>query len=173
MDTLVGFEEVDGIELFQRLPHFRALTFDETRRLAAIAHPESRGRGEVLVEEGALGRALCIIKAGTVVVTRSGQGTAAGAEGRSSPEVSLGRLGPGELFGEMSLVDDELTSATVTALENVELLVIPKAAFDDLVRSEQGLALKIYQAFCRTLCARLRRANPQLSQDAAMKAGVY
>ena len=108
-----------------------------------------------------------------LVVTRSGTATGADATARSNPEMSLGRLGPGELFGEMSLVDDELTSATVTALEPVELLVIPKPAFDALVQNDQGLALKIYQAFCRTLCARLRRANPQLSQEAALKSGVY
>jgi CRP-like cAMP-binding protein len=165
MDPLDGFDEVDGVDLFQKLPLFRKLSFDETRRLAAIARAEQRRRGDVIVEEGALGSALYIVRSGTVVVTRE-------PDEPGQREVSLGRLGPGELFGEMSLVDDALTSASVTALEDTELLVLPRAEFEALIASEPVLALKVYQAFCRNLCARLRRASPQPTTT-GLKSGVY
>ena len=169
MSTLRDWDEHAGVELLQRLPLFRPLSFEETRKLASISHIETRARGEVIVEQEALGVALYLIVSGAVVVTRDAPQGAQEAE----QEVSLGRLGDGEMFGEMSLVDDELTSARVTALENVELLVLPRGELESLIESDQAIALKIYQAFCKNLCARLRRANPRLPVTEALKLGVY
>jgi CRP-like cAMP-binding protein len=158
MSSLGGWDERDGIELFQRLPLFRPLTFEETRTLASISH--------------------YLIVSGTVLVTRDAPASDSdGVTPRTGPEieveVSLGRLTEGEMFGEMSLVDDELTSARVTALENVQLLVLPRGELEALMASDQALSLKIYQAFCKNLCARLRRANPRLPATEALKLGVY
>jgi CRP-like cAMP-binding protein len=145
---LEGFGEQDGIELVQRIPLFRALTFDETRRLFAIAGIERRRAGDVIVEADAMGQALYIVRRGRVRVVREG--------------AVLGELGEGELFGEMSLVDDLFTSAAVVAVGDVELVVLPRRPFELLVASDLGLAVKIYRGFCRTLSDRLRRANAQL-----------
>jgi CRP-like cAMP-binding protein len=155
---LEGFGEQDGIELEQRTPLFRALTFDETRRLFAIARVEARRAGETIVEANAMGQALYILKRGRVRVVREG--------------AVIGQLGEGELFGEMSLVDDLFTSAAVVADTDVELVALPRRPFELMVASDLVLAVKIYRAFCRTLSDRLRRANAYLPADQRLAQGV-
>ncbi|HEY4220536.1 MAG TPA: cyclic nucleotide-binding domain-containing protein, partial [Myxococcota bacterium] len=105
--VIPGFEDMEGVELVQKLPLFRTLTFDETRSFFSIAKPVSKKAGEVIIEEDALGSALYIVKRGTVRISRRG--------------TSLGTRGIGELLGEMSLVDDVLTSAQVSAVDDCEL----------------------------------------------------
>lgn len=147
-DDLLLEGEQDGIDLVQRLPLFRTLTYDETLRLFAITREERAPAGRVVVDEDAVGQALYIIKSGRVRVRKG--------------ERALVELGPGELFGEMSLVDDVLTSAAVEVASDAELLVLPRAPFEKLLAADLGLALKVYRAFCRTLSERLRRANLDL-----------
>ena len=155
---LEGLGEQDGIELVQKVPLFRTLTFDETRRLFAIAVLEKRRAGEVVVEENAMGQALYLVKRGRVRVVREG--------------AALGELGEGELFGEMSLVEDLFTSASVVADGDVELVVLPRRPFELMVASDLVLAVKIYRAFCRTLSDRLRRANAHLPAEQRLANGV-
>jgi CRP-like cAMP-binding protein len=153
-----GFDEQEGIELVQRLPLFKTLTYDETRRLFAIAEIKRRPSGAVLVEQDAMGHALFIVKRGRVKVLHDG--------------APVGTLGEGELFGEMSLVEDLFTSARVEADGEVELVVLPRHPFERLVASDLQLAVKIYRAFCRTLSDRLRRTNRQLPPERRLRDGV-
>ena len=153
-----GLGEQDGIELVQRTPLFQPLNFDETRRLFKIARVERHAAGSTLVEANAIGQALFIVKEGNVRVVRDG--------------AVIGALGPGELFGEMSLVDDLFTSASVAAETDVELVVLPRGPFEALLGSDQGLALKVYKAFCRTLSDRLRRANVHLPAELRLRHAV-
>jgi CRP-like cAMP-binding protein len=155
---LPGFEGFEGVELVQKLPLFRTLTFDETRTLFAIARRERRNAGEVIIEEDALGDALYIVREGSVRIARK--------------DADLGVRGVGELLGEMSLVDDVLTSARVTAESACELLVIPRGAFDELMQRDLPLALKVYKAFCRTLSDRLRRTTDLLPKTESLAVGV-
>lgn len=141
------FGEVDGIELFQQTSLFTQLNFDETRRLAALAKQERRAKGEVIVEQNSLGQALYIIRSGEVAVL---------VEGESGERVEVAILGPGAFFGEMSLVDDLLSSADVEARCDLELLVIPRSSFEALLASDDSLALKVYRSFCKALSNKLR-----------------
>jgi PPM family protein phosphatase len=144
--VIPGFEAMDGVELVQKLPLFRTLTFDETRTLFSIARTETRKKDDVIIEEDSLGSALYIVRKGSVRITRKG--------------AEIARRGVGELLGEMSLVDEVLTSARVVAEEDgTELLMIPRGEFETLMKRDTALALKVYKAFCRTLSERLRATN--------------
>jgi len=153
-----GLDEQEGVELVRRTPLFHSLNFDESRRLFNAARLERRSAGSVIVQADAIGEALFIIKDGTVRVVRDGN--------------VLGTLGAGELFGEMSLVDDLFTSASVEAETEVEVIVVPRDAFELLVTSDQGMAVKVYRAFCRTLSDRLRRANVFLPAEQRLRHAV-
>lgn len=155
---LPGFEGMEGVQFIQQLPLFRTLGFDETRKLFAIAEMVSRGEGEVLIEQNALGTALYILKSGVVDISRD--------------EQPLGQCGTGELLGEMSLVDDVLTSSRVVAAEPCEFYAIDRRRFDQLMEGDPPLAVKVYKAFCRTLSDRLRHANSQAAEDDALHSGV-
>jgi CRP-like cAMP-binding protein len=151
---LEGFKAIEGIELVQKTALFRRLSFEETNRLAAIAEAIDLEPGATVIEENALGDALYLIISGQVRVSRD-----ANRDGAHSDREQLGTLGAGELFGEMSLVDDLLTSARITALERCRVLKIPRRRFEQLLEEDEKLALKVYKAFCQTLSERLRRAN--------------
>jgi len=152
---LNGFEEVDGIEHLQKLPIFSQLTFDETSKLGAIASHQHVTEGQVIIERHAMGEALYVICEGEVLVTRGGDGEDAKEE--------FGRLGVGEIFGEMSLVDDMLTSAQVTATRPGKLLKLPQDEFQKILGDDDKLAVKIYRSFCRTLSERLRQINDPMT----------
>jgi CRP-like cAMP-binding protein len=79
--------------------------------------------GEVIIKEGSAGPGLYLILGGEVEVSRF--------EGDS--QVHLARLEEGSVFGEISLIHDSPTTATVTASRGGEFLFLPKEEFQDLV----------------------------------------
>jgi CRP-like cAMP-binding protein len=159
-----GFE---GVELLQKLPIFSSLTFDETRRLAEIVEHLEVAPGAVLIEENALGDALFVLKEGEVKVSRDSN-----HDGQYDDDEEVGRLKTGDLFGEMSLVDDVLTSARVSATVPCKVLRLPRKQFQQLLEADQTLAVKIYRGFCRTLTDRLRRTNLLLAAKSAHTVAV-
>jgi len=164
---LQGFGGPAGVELLQKLPLFAQLSFDETCRLGALVEQLEVEAGTVVIEQNALGDALFIVERGEVKLSRD-----ADANGTHEAWEELGTLGPGELVGEMSLVDEVLTSFQVTATAPTRLLKLPRSGFQKLLEGEVALAHKIYRSFCQVLCERLRRANLQLSAERAAAAGV-
>ena len=116
--------------------------------------------GAVIFEEGDPGSRMYVIQAGQVrIVKRVG-----------TREITIARLGPGEAFGEMALLEGQLRSATAVVESAARILEIDEAAFADLVRRNGEIALRLL----RRLSARLREANRQirnfLSADAMGRA---
>jgi len=158
--TIEGFEEIAGSDLIQDTFLFENLNFTEAQNLARICHLKRFSQGEVVIEENALGQALYLVHKGLVKVVK--------AFGKGSQEIA--ELGPGQLFGEMSLIEDDLTSAGVIAATELELFVIYRGEFEDTLKRDQGLALKIYKSFCKTLSERLRKTTMELGQLRGMSA---
>ncbi len=116
--------------------------------------------GAVVFEEGDPGSRMYVIQSGEVrIVKRVG-----------SRSLALARLGAGEAFGEMALLEGQPRSATAIVDSPGRILEIDEAAFADLVRSEGEIALRLL----RRLSSRLREANRQirnfLSADAVGRA---
>jgi sigma-B regulation protein RsbU (phosphoserine phosphatase) len=97
--------------------------------------------GEVLVKQGDAGSDMMVVLDGKASVTRGKR--------------TLTELSVGQVFGEMSLLDNQPRSATVTALEPTRVLVINGQAFRKLLAKVPGLA----ETLLATLCARLRETN--------------
>ena len=152
-----------GVDLLQRVPLFRTLGFTETLALSGICRIEEKSDGAVILHQDSLGQALYIIKEGAAVVRRHDPATGV--------EKELATLERGELFGEMSLIDDQLVSADVVAKGPVQLLVIPRREFERLLAGNDKLAVKVYRCFCAALSDRLRKANSKLA-EARAKAGA-
>lgn len=102
---------------------------------------------ELLVRVGDQADGLYIIRKGAVAVLASDAGEAS--------QAILDVLGPGQMFGEISLLDGQPRSATVKATDETECLFLPTAAFSELLKRhpEAGVAL------LPVLCQRLRQAN--------------
>lgn len=104
--------------------------------------------GAVVFEEGDPGSRMYVIQSGAVRILK-----------RVAPrEIELARLGAGEAFGEMALLEGQPRSATAVVVAAARILEIDQAAFDDLVRRNGEIALRLL----RRLSARLREANRQI-----------
>jgi CRP-like cAMP-binding protein len=161
---LQGFGGFEGVDLLQKLHLFQKLSFDETAKLGGIIQYVDLPPETVVIEQNALGNALYIIATGEVKVTRD-----ANADGKHDDNEEVGRLKNGDLFGEMSLIDDVLTSARVTTTQPCRLLKMPRDKFEALLAEDEKLAVKVYRSFCRTLSDRLRKTSAMLAKSNAIQ----
>lgn len=136
------------IEAIRKLPLFRHLAYKEAVALLAIAQTRVIAPGTVIVREGSPDREMYVVSTGRVGVERGG--------------TLLAELGPGGVFGEMSLVDDMPRSATVKAVETTELVVLSQKKMLDLMQRDSVLGLKVLFSLAQELSARLRHTNAEL-----------
>lgn len=137
VDTYMG--------MLQQMPLFAHLSYKERSAVLALSTQRSFPAGHPIVLEGTDGEEMYVLVAGEVVVEKLGQ--------------KLGRLGPGNYFGEMVLIDRAARSATVRAVENCEVIMITRSDLMALMKKEQTIAVKLLWSFVQTLTERLRTAN--------------
>jgi len=141
--------EVDlaDVALFAQLPR------DALDELTARVRRRRYRRGELIFVQGDPSRGLYIVSEGRVKLSLTSP------EGR---EVILDLLGPGEVFGELALLDGEPRSTDAVAVEPSELLLLDRDEFLTYVRQRPELAIDLLSILAR----RLRRET-QVLQDAA------
>jgi signal transduction histidine kinase len=145
-----------SIELLRCLPLFAGLSEDHLNRLYQMAEPVALRAGELLIQEGTPGDSMYIVLDGEFeVAKRSGQ-----------RDITIAVRAPGEVIGEMSLLDHSPRSASVRAVRDSRLLRIPGSAFEQLLSSSPSAALEIL----RTVSARLRQNQSLLRQSEKMAA---
>ncbi|HEV8672675.1 MAG TPA: Crp/Fnr family transcriptional regulator [Methylomirabilota bacterium] len=105
---------------------------------------------------GEPGRSFFLVSAGLIKISLS----------RQSREVVLAELGPGDYFGELSLIDGRPRSADAIAAARTEVLELPQDAFFRLLDSNGAVARKLLIELCR----RLREADKQISTLATVDA---
>ena len=136
-------------ELLARVPLFKALEAQDLTRLAAASRVETFSPGEAIVEVGEPGRSLYLVTEGHVQVLYPVR----------TEEVELARMGPGEFFGEMALLNEKPRSATVRSVGEVSAIVLDKTQFHALVLDRPRVALALIEA----LSVRIRQADEQIS----------
>jgi len=141
---------MDERELLRTVPLFSELSDDAITSLSRLAARRRYPRDTVVFFENEEGDCLFMILEGRIKVTILGD------DGR---EIILTMLGPGDLFGEMALLDNEPRSATAIAVEESELLLLQRSDFQAVVGENPGISI----ALIKVLTARLRRANQQIS----------
>jgi CRP-like cAMP-binding protein len=128
------------------VPLFRDLPPRDLRRVAGLAEETWINAGRVVVQEGQPGTSFYVILDGEARVVK---GTASR---------TLARLGPGDHFGEMALLDGQPRSATVIAETSLDTVRIRRAAFRELLKKEPEVGLRIMAG----LAARVREYERQL-----------
>ncbi len=129
---------------------FYTLNNEELAQLAAKARSESFDKGQVIFREGDEGGSLYIIRSGKVNVEKNlSQGV----------DAVLVQLGQFFFFGEISLFDGGKRSATVSAVEPTECLILDKAAFWAAMMANPQSAHKVYRAILSFHSNAIRRAN--------------
>jgi CRP/FNR family transcriptional regulator, cyclic AMP receptor protein len=109
--------------------------------------------GETICAEGELGRTMYVIREGEVEVQRKS------AQGNQVPIV---RLGPGECFGEMTLVELQPRSATCTVKKKAVTYALTNLDLWNLYKSDNFAYVIILQNICRMLSRRLRKADGRI-----------
>jgi CRP-like cAMP-binding protein len=94
----------------KRIPLFSDASDDELRQVATFAESKEVSEGTEVISEGGFSRELMAIEDGTAEVTRDGE--------------RIADLGPGDIFGEQGMLDDDLRSATVTATSPLKLITM-------------------------------------------------
>jgi CRP-like cAMP-binding protein len=128
-------------ELLAGVALFSSLSRRRLKRIADASRTVDHQAGRKVAEEGLGALGFHLVLEGTATVTRG--------------ERTLGTLGVGDYFGEISMIDGKPRSATVVADGPLRTLVVPHQAFVTLVESEPAIAHELLLV----LCARLRAAE--------------
>lgn len=120
----------ERVAALRPVPLLAPLSDAEVRALAIRAATERYADGERIVRQGEPGATLYVLRAGRVRVSVD----------RGGATVDVAERAAGDAFGEMSLFADTPRSATVTAVGDVEVLVLDRAAFRELLLGNPGVA---------------------------------
>ena len=141
-------------EQLARVPFFNGLTREALGLIARATTEESHATGTKIFQYGDPGDKLFILLEGKVRISREVAGMG---------EEALAVLGSGEVFGEMSLIDEAPRSATAICHEKCRLFVIRKEDLEDLLFVDRDLAYELLWNFVRTLSGRLRETNDKMT----------
>ena len=139
------------LSVLRKHPIFADLEPDAFDQLCRYAKHATLKRGASLFSRGDPGISLYAVISGTVKMSISSP------DGRNA---ILNIIGPGEIFGEMALLDGGVRSADAIANSNCELFVIDRREFIPFVKAQPALAMK----FIELLCDRLRSTSDQVEQ---------
>ena len=93
--------------------------------------------GDIIFQEGQPGDAMYLVLKGLVNIQVKGK--------------SVAKIGPGDFFGEMSLIDDQFRSATATAMRNSQLVAVGEEQFFRMVKKKPEFAIYILQILVKRL----------------------
>ena len=125
------------VEMLNQTPMWSGLSSQDLHFIVRSAKDRRYDAGEVIVKKDERGVGFYLILDGSVEV--------------KSGETSLSKLGRGQFFGEMSLIDDEPRTADVKAVEPSRCLVLTPWAFEALVSNHPKIALKMLRELVRRL----------------------
>lgn len=141
--------------MLRNIPIFANLSDEEISQLVAVAIIKSFPKNAIIINEGDCSDSIYLINSGKVKVLISN------SEGH---ELILTLLGPGEYFGELSLLDSQPRSATVVSMEPVHFTVMAKPDFDRCLVNNPSIASHIMIG----LAQRLRNADSMIEGLALM-----
>jgi CRP-like cAMP-binding protein len=137
------------LEALHKLLLFVGLSPAELAIVDGLLHERHFIKGEVIFDQGEIGKALYIVVDGEVLICRQG-----------APETEcIVKLGKGTFFGELALLDDTPRSAQARAATNCDLLVIFRDDFLRLLDTHSRIASKIEWQLARHLGSRLRELS--------------
>jgi CRP/FNR family transcriptional regulator, cyclic AMP receptor protein len=145
-------ESQGAVELLRSVPLFSDLEGEELERFSRVAVPRAFPASTRVFHEGDHSDACYIVRSGSFRVTREH------SDGRA---ITLATLGPGDIFGELAMLDGEVRSASVEALMDGELLALPASEVRALLARHPEITVKLVAALVR----RLRTANERISRQ--------
>ena len=141
-----------AVALLSQVPVFETLGEADLARVSEVAVRRRFPAGHVIFREGD--------QSDTCYVMRSGHARAV-REHAGGRTISLAHFGPGDIFGELAMFDDERRSATIETLDQVEAIAVLGHDMRRLLREHPDIAVKLVIALGR----RLREANERIARQ--------
>ncbi len=151
-------DEADLLQWLPSIAFFGGLEVPTLQRIIAMLGVHHVVPEQEVCRQGEAGRALYLVRSGEVLVWR---------EDEHGRRVKLVRLGPGEFFGEMALIDIQKRSASVTATRPALLYSLGTRDLLTLYNDDVPGYVMVIQNLARELSRRLRVTNARLHQLAA------
>jgi CRP-like cAMP-binding protein len=149
----MGSRSSEGaVALLAQVPVFETLAEADLARVIEVAVPRRFEANRVIFREGDESDTCYIVRSGHARAVREH------ADGRT---ISLAHFGPGDIFGELAMFDDERRSATIETLDDVEAIGILGQDMRRLLREHPDIAVKLVIGLGR----RLREANERLARQ--------
>lgn len=126
------------------------LTAKDIQLMQDIADTISFSFNEIIIKQGDIENAIYIINEGVIAVEQNG--------------IILARLGAGEIFGEMSFIENKPISATIVAGADTKIARIPSKKLDALLSAQPNLASRFYKTLAVNFSSRLRNTSNMLTQ---------
>ena len=142
---LSGNEAKTALPILQKVPIFSSLKESQIKKIAEASTIRSFEPQEIIAKEGDTGVAFFLILEGQVEV-------------RLASKV-LAKLGQGQFFGELSVIDMRPRSADVVALEKTKCSVLNAWTFESLLKSNPDISLLMLKEMAR----RLRETNQSVA----------
>ena len=140
------------LDLLSRVPVFSPLAEPELEQVAEVTVARRFAAHHVIFREGDTSDTCYVVARGHARAIREH------ADGR---QLTLAHFGPGDIFGELAMFDDEARSATVETLDQVDAVAILGPDFRRLLKAHPDIAVKLVVSLGR----RLREANERLTRQ--------
>ncbi|MFZ1926401.1 MAG: Crp/Fnr family transcriptional regulator [Solirubrobacteraceae bacterium] len=140
------------VELLGRVPVFSTLEQDDLGRIAQLAVPRSFEPGQIVFREGDASDTCYVVRSGRARAIREH------ADGRT---ITLATFGPGDIFGELAMFEDELRSATVEAVQDTSVVAVLGPDMRRLMVEHPEISIRLVVALGR----RLRETNDRLAKQ--------
>ncbi|OGS46281.1 MAG: hypothetical protein A2539_02845 [Elusimicrobia bacterium RIFOXYD2_FULL_34_15] len=132
--------------------YFSTLNDEEQKLFSNILSTETFKKDDIVFKQDDLGDRLYLVKEGLVRIYII----------ETSTDETIALMKPGDIFGELSLVDTQLRSANASVLAASTLLIITKEKFDELKNTNSQIASKILQIMLKVISKRLRLTTMKL-----------
>jgi predicted RND superfamily exporter protein len=137
-------------QVIDNSPLFKGMTTREVKRFALLGHIEDEKEGGMIIRQGDAGNSMLLLLKGELTILVDN------AQGVSK---KVATVLPGEIIGEMSLLSNEIRSASVQAQSDAQLLRIDARVLDKVDASYPRLAIKIRKNIALILVSRLKTSN--------------
>jgi CRP-like cAMP-binding protein len=149
---MASLSSAEVLELLGRVPVFSTLEPEDLERISQLAVPRSFEAGQVVFREADASDTCYIVRSGHARAVREH------GDGRI---ITLARFGPGDIFGELAMFEDERRSATVEAIEPTSVVAVLGPDMRRLMTEHPQIATRLVVALGR----RLRETNERLSRQ--------
>lgn len=140
------------VELLGRVPVFTTLEHDDLERIAGFAVPRTFEPDQIVFREGDASDTCYIVRSGRARAVREH------SDGRT---ITLATFGPGDIFGELAMFEDELRSATVEAVQRTSVVAVLGPDMRRLMVEHPEISIRLVVALGR----RLRETNERLAKQ--------